>query len=322
MSFFRPMLAPLNSPADTPSFFDDFVFPQLVSAKIDGIRGCPRPVHLLDYTSLDNPIIIGTESAVLSRTLERLRSKQVQEQYSDCLYCDGELAYDPTASDCLNVTQSYVRSANKFCETLGYYAFDWTEDSMARRPYYIRLEHLQRMASEYNVSSVQVIPQVAVNSVDELLRVEEQYLMEGYEGVMVRNPEGIYKHNRATYRENLIYKLKRFTDREAIILGFIEGEENLNEKVTDARGFSKRSSAKDGKVPNGRVGKIIVRDLHGSDETFIIAPGVLKLPQREFMLKNQERFIGKICTYRFFNYGIKNERRFARFVAFREKWDM
>ena len=318
---FRAMLAPLNSPADTPTFFEDIVFPQLVSPKIDGIRALVRPVELKEFLSLEETNTIDVQNVVLSRNLERLRSNQVQKWFSNMLWCDGELAYNPTASDCLNVTQSYVRSRDKFCETLKYYVFDYCEDAAAELPYFERQLKLEEVVTRMKNPHVEIIPQIHVDTVEELLAIEANFLEQGYEGVMFRNPIGHYKHNRSTYRENLIYKLKRFKDAEAVIVECIEGKENLNTLETDARGYAKRSTNKEFMIGNGRLGKFRVRDPKTGEE-FLVAAGVLKIPEREYVLRHAEKFIGKTITYRYFDYGIKDERRFARFIAFRESWDM
>lgn len=321
---FRPMLAPLNSPKDTPSFFQDIQFPQLVSPKVDGIRAVVREVTEQDFTTLteEGPTsgLIATPT-VLSRNLEKFRSAQVAQRFGDMLHCDGELAYDPTAPDCLHVTQSHVSSFNKPCETLKYYVFDWCEDAMCMEPYYLRLEKLTGFVEMRQNPFVEVLPQLHVDTLDELLAAEEEYLAQGFEGIMFRSPVGHYKHNRATYRENLIYKLKRFTDSEAYIVDIVEGETNTNARETDARGFSKRSSAKVGMVPNGMVKHFVCKDIKTGEDVNVM-PGVLKHAQRKYILENNEEFIGKILTYRYFGYGVKDRVRFSRFIAFREKWDM
>ena len=106
-----------------------------------------------------------------------------------------------------------------------------------------------------------------------------------------------------------------------LIIGFIEGENNTNVQERDARGFAKRSDAKAGKVKNGMVGKFIVRHLT-LDREFIVTPGVLKHAQRRYIWEHQDEFLNKIITFRYFDYGIKDEYRYAQFIAFREKWDM
>lgn len=319
----RPMLAPLNSPADTPTFFEDIQYPQLVSPKIDGIRAIVGSAVVEDYTSLDLCSAGALEISVLSRNMDKFRSRQVQSLFGvpELLHMDGEMAYNPIAPDCLHVTQSHLSSFDKPCETLKFYVFDWCDPKTLGEPYYIRHEQLKAAAEKANHPRVEVIPQLHVDNLEELLAIEAQYLEEGYEGVMFRNPVGHYKQNRATYRENLIYKLKRFKDGEAIIVGFIEGEKNTNTQERDSRGFAKRSDAKSGKVPNGMVGRILCRRLK-DDHEFLITPGVMTHAQRKYIWEHQDEFIGKIVTYRYFDYGIKDEVRFARFIAFREKWDM
>lgn len=319
----RPMLAPLNSPSDTPTFFEDIIFPQLVSPKIDGIRAVVCDVPLVDFHSLDSADVVGHKITMLSRNMSKFRSTQVHELFSNepLLHCDGELAYNPTASDCLHVTQSHVSAFDKPCETLKYYVFDYCNVATLEMPYYLRLELLEKLVANANNPRVEIIPQIHVDTLDELLSIEKDYLEQGYEGVMFRNPVGYYKQNRATYNENLIYKLKRFKDGEAVIVGFLEGETNTNTKEFDARGLAKRSSAQAGKIPNGMVGKIVGRNVK-TDHEFLIMPGMLTHAQRKHIWEHQDESVGKVVKFRYFDYGIKDEYRYSRFISFREEWDM
>ena len=47
-----------------------------------------------------------------------------------------------------------------------------------------------------------------------------QYVAEGYEGIMLRNKEGVYSNARSAH----LQKYKEFTDMEVEIVGFKEGE--------------------------------------------------------------------------------------------------
>ena len=42
----------------------------------------------------------------------------------------------------------------------------------------------------------------------------------GYEGLMLRDPNGIYKFGRSSVKENILLKVKEFMDDEAEIIAF------------------------------------------------------------------------------------------------------
>ena len=322
---FRPLLAPPNSPKDTPTFFEDIKFPILVSPKLDGIRAVVMESDEIEVDANLNPIVVGSKIALLSRTLKRLRNEELQQKFSvkELLHLDGELIVGEAFGEgVLNRTQSYVRAA-KAKGDISYHIFDYADEKCAGEHYFIRLDRAKEAVSlandKYPEAKVFLIPQINCESLDELLHYEGTFLSQGFEGVMFRNPLAHYKHNRATYLDNIIYKLKRFTDVEVKIVGFVEGTINTNEQTVDERGFATRSSHKEGKMLSGALGKFIC--LFEGREIFV-ASGYLTATQKKHIWENQEKFLGATITMRYFGYNILNELRYARFVAFRESWDM
>jgi DNA ligase-1 len=316
---FKPMLSPLNSPADTPTFFQDIQFPVFASVKLDGIRAVTRTVPVTEFTGLDEGAILSFENVVLSRTLKRIPSEQVQSELSKYPFLDGELIIgNPNDDNVYNRTQSHVMSVNKPGE-LFYFVFDYTDEACADEYYYLRLERLEKIVKEINKPNIILLPQTVCENLDELLKFETNALQLGYEGVMFRNPGGRYKHNRATYLENIIYKLKRFFDDEAIILDIPEGTLNTNEQEYDERGYSKRSDKQAGKIASGLI-KNFIADWRGT--ILEIAPGVLTHRERKYMFENKEKFIGKYVKFRAFSYGVKDLPRFPRCIGLRNEIDM
>ena len=297
----RPLLAPQQDPSSYPNFFKELQYPLLVSPKLDGIRG----------------IVQGGK--VLSRTMKPLRSYQVQDRYADFRFCDGELIVgDPTDPDCYNLCQSHVMSFDKPHKDLRYYVFDYLRNPYL--PFYQRLEEAENFVKSLNgVDSVLFVNHSNVDNEDELLEYEEKCLQMGYEGIMMRDPLSAYKEGRATWREGIIYKLKRFTDTEARVVGFEERFINTNEQETDERGYAKRSKAQAGLVASGLLGKFLVQF---NDEILSIAPGNFKHDQLKDIWLNQEKYLGKWLKFRYFSYGIKDLPRFPRAVGFRDEGDM
>ena len=115
-------------------------------------------------------------------------------------------------------------------------------------------------------------------------------------------------------------KLKRFTDGEAEILGVIEEMENTNEKTVNELGRSKRSSAKEGKVPKGTAGGFRVRDIV-SGVVFDIGTGLTD-EDSAFFWANRNAAVGKILKYKSFEVGVKDKPRFPVFLGLREAWDL
>ncbi len=305
---FRPMLAPSNDPLSYPDYFDELRFPLLVSPKYDGIRA----------------LVKGRQ--VRSRTYKLIPSLQVQEQFSCLEHCDGELIEGIHDTGVYNRTQSHVMSEDKPGD-IYYYIFDYTPPDIIEAPYEYRLENLKKDIGEFIqtdafvelASYVRFVPQHHCNSINDLLEVEKFYINQGFEGLIMRDPMGRYKNGRGTWREGLIYKLKRFQDAEGVIVDFIEGKVNKNIQETDELGYAKRSSAKDGMIPAGILGKFIV-DFFG--QIIEVAPGNFNHDARKEIWENQEKFLGSILKFRYFQHGIKDKPRFPRAVGFRHIEDM
>jgi len=280
----RVMLAPSQMPD-----LEKIQYPIFASPKLDGIRAVVRG------------------SVVLSRTGKPIPSFQVQDEFNSFENYDGELIVgDPTDPLCYNRTQSHVMAFEKETNDLVFYVFDYIDDN---KPYFLRLAALKAYAN------VNIIEQKEINSLDELLEFEANTLALGYEGVMLKTPFSKYKRGRATLKEGVFFKLKRFQDDEGEIIGFIEGKENTNPSFKSEIGLSARSYKKEGLVRRDTVGSILVRY---KNEIIRVAPGTLTHTQRDDIWDRQEDFIGRTIRFKFFPYGAKDALRFPRFSGFRE----
>lgn len=296
---FRPMLAPGEDPMSFPDYFKKLQYPLLCSPKYDGIR-----------------CIIKNKRA-MSRSFKILPSYQVQEEFTEFEHFDGELIEgDATDFDVYNRTQSHVMSEDKPGD-LKYYVFDYTHPEYLNRPFYERLEFLETMLG--TTGKIKVVPHENVENYDELIKYEELCLKAGFEGIMMRNPIGQYKLGRGTFREGLIYKLKRFKDAEAVIIDILPMMENHNTLEADELGYAKRSSSKAGLVEGTIAGKFQVLF---NDDILDVAPGSFNHNERRDMFLNKESYIGRNLKFRYFNHGIKDKPRFPRAVGIRNLMDL
>lgn len=293
----RPMLAPTKKPV-----LEDLVFPLLGSFKIDGLRG------------------LGNDSLV-SRTLKIIPNIATHSKFSGGAYkgMDGELVvgnpYDKNLMQ--QCTSGLMRSDGD--PNAKWYIFDkW--DLPANTPYYRRAEEMKNRIMALGDPDVIWLGQRVLKNIHELRAMEEEALNLGYEGLMVRHPEGPYKQNRCTLREGYIYKIKRFEDSEAVILGVKEQERNENEATTDERGFTKRSAHKAGKVAAGILGALLVKDTKTGVE-FEVGTGFTN-EQRKNLWEGRRFLPGMIITYKHFPIGVKDLPRFPTFKAFRDRRDM
>jgi DNA ligase 1 len=276
------------------------VYPVLASPKLDGIRCLIK------------------DNQAFSRNFKLIPNRHMQLFLSTFAGngLDGELIVGPPRGEgVFNRSTSGVMSRDggpKF----KYYVFDDFSD-----PYKPFIERLQ-VAKNKALGNAIIAPVAhkLIKSAEELLDYEAKRLLDGYEGVMVRDPNGMYKFGRSTAREALLGKVKRFEDSEAVIVGFVEQMENTNEKTLDELGRSKRSSAQAGKVPKGTLGTLEVRDIHNA-VSFEIGTG-LDDAQRLEIWNNRKKYMGKVVKYKSQPSGAKDKPRFPVFLGFRDKIDL
>lgn len=305
--FEKPMKAPIESVNTVKDFFKYFSWPQRASLKLDGIRLC------------------SAYGAPFSSTLKMHPNKQVGDAITankEVWNKDIEIIVGDPTNNPLHRTSGFCRSRSQETDDLRFYIFDNIEDDVVKLPFeerYKTLINIKETRDSYHNLTYSVLQQVEVFSLEELLEFEDRAVKAGYEGVMSRNPNGRYKAGRATLLEDLIFKVKRMDDMEGILVDVEEGETNTNEQKVNELGLLKRSTMKDGMVPNGRVGTFIV--LY-KGEILRVAKGRFSQEQLKEIWENKPRYLGRALKFQTMVYGMKDVPRFARAVAFREAFDM
>lgn len=266
-------------------------YPVLVSPKLDGIRCLIR------------------DGVALSRSLKPIPNNLVQmwASYGAWDGYDGELIVGPpTSPSCYNDTQSGVMSHDGPMP-------DWYPFDRWDAPDKTYSERCQLMTEG-------AIVQQWVYNEDELLVFEEDVLLQGFEGVMIRDPNGLYKYGRSTVKEQYLLKLKRVQDSEAEIIGFKEQMHNDNPATQDNLGHTKRSSAQAGMVPAGYLGAFLCRDRYSGVE-FAVGTG-MSLSQRKRYWHQREELLGQTIKYKFLPVGVKEAPRHPVFLGFRSEIDL
>ncbi len=319
---FKPMLAPHESPQTYPNYFVDLQrrLPLFACPKLDGIRCLPRNDPELDFTSLDTYSKGKDRFVCKSKEFKDLPSIHVQRAFTKYQGLDGELVEgNVTDPGVYNRTQSYVMSEDKYSENLSFHVFDCTLEEYKEENFYERFLRTQKMVAEYNAQfkeKVYVVEHVLIDTLDELLEHEDKWLAEGYEGLMWRSPFSPYKWGRGTWKEGYNGKLKRFEDFEAMVVGFEEAFVNTNSLETDELGYAKRSKRKEGMVPAGTLGKLIIE---WNGEEIPVSCGIMTHHERKLVWENRESYHGTYCIVRHFAHGQKVRPRHPRFHGWRKK---
>lgn len=294
----KPMLAATAATAT------DVALPALVSPKLDGVRA----------------LVQG--GVVLSRSLKPLPNKVVQRLFGrrELEGLDGELILgDPWAPDAFRRTSSGVMSHEGDVPNIVFHVFDRLSDLDFQR----RLQQAQLVVGQTKTNQLQLVDHQLVYNQQELVRAEETYLAMGYEGLMARDPGGLYKEGRSTLREGGLVKLKRFEDAEALVLRAEPLLHNANAAVRNELGYQARSSHQAGKVAQDLLGALVVRGLPGTKYDgveFSIGTGFDEALRRE-LWQQRQTLPGRLVTYKYFPHGSKDAPRFPVFKGFRASLD-
>ena len=280
----------LASPAD----LDNVRFPIYGSPKLDGIRASVF------------------RGKLLSRTLKEIPSRHIFNMFSRPGYegLDGELIVgSPTSKTVYRDTVSGVMASDKTPD-FTYFVFDLWNNPAALS---YRLDSLRTTVTAAENARITRVKHVILNDRAELDAYELAQIELGYEGIMLANPNGLYKFGRATTKGGELLKVKRFEDSEAVVLGIVEEQHNGNEAETNELGRTKRSSAKEGKTGKGSMGTLHVRDWKTGVE-FHVGTGFSAADRATMWAKPP---IGETVKYKFFPIGTLDKPRHPVFLGFR-----
>jgi len=285
----RPQLAA----SDVPDINTQVTYPKWIQRKYDGVA------------------CLAVSGVAMSRTMKPIPNLFIQKFFAENKLhgWQGELM--------LNGDFSAVQSGVMRIEgepDFFYVVYDkWdTED-----PYWKRLGQLA-VFLEYPLERIQVVETRVVDNVEECEATLEEFVNEGFEGAMLRDRDSLYKQGRHTLKSQALMKLKRFEDDEAVIIGVEEKLHNENVEEVNELGYTKRSSKKEGMVPAGTLGALVVK---WKDVEFSIGSGYND-QQRQELWDTRESLIGKLVTFKMQGIGSKGRPRFPIFRAIRHPLDI
>ena len=277
------------------------------------------PYPVCAFPKLDGIRCVIIDGKPKSRTLKDIPNLHIQKQLSGMQLdgLDGELIIgSPTSPSVYRDTNSVVMSHDKISD-FTYYIFDVQNPQLK---FYSRLEYINSNPV-FNSGPCKVLEGVLCNTEYDLIEYEEKCLNDGYEGVIIRCPDGMYREGRTTMKEQNTYKLKRFIDGEAKVVGYEEEMYNGNIAETNELGRTKRSTAKAGLSGKGSLGALVVQDCITGIE-FNVGSGYDAATRQSLWDIRDNGLLGKIIKYKHFPIGVKIAPRHPIFLGFRDPIDM
>lgn len=285
-------------------------FPLFAQPKIDGVRGW-------------NP-----DGNMVGRSLKSFKNKHATQFFSRSEFAglDGELAAADERDPMLCTKTSSALTTIEGTPFLLWHCFDYVTEHTIAMPYSERYKRLQDVVNNLG-GHLRYVPSRYCYNLEELLMWDDTFLYDGYEGTIIRDPNGMHKQGRSTVREGGLLRIKRFTEEEATVVGITEGNRNDNVALINELGKTYRTSHQENKVPNGQVGNLQCTILKDSDlfkagDLITVSPGNMTEAECKYYFENPRAIIGQVIKFKHFAKGVKDKPRFPTFQCIRAAEDI
>lgn len=264
-------------------------YPVYASFKMDGIR-CVTP-----------------NGQVLSRKLKPIPNKYIQKLLRDLPYgLDGELMVEGSFNTLTSSIMSEAGEPNftfKVFDILG-----------SKKPFKERMTEVVDICNTLALHHIEPVFQHLCYDQASVQAYYDLAISKGYEGLILRNPSGPYKEGRSTLNEQWMLKLKPIEDTEATIVEFTELMHNLNAPETNNVGATERNKCQAGMQESGILGALIAITTEG---TVVKVGSGFTNEQRTEIWVNQDKYRGKMFTFKFQERTVDGAYRFPVFKGWR-----
>jgi ATP-dependent DNA ligase len=204
-------------------YYHKIKYPAYVQRKLDGFR-CLSNIK-------NNKVILyskGMKEFVYLNHIKKEILKIKELLNNENIYLDGELY-----KFCLGlhdisslVMKKYAsKSDEELMKQISYNIFDIFNITNLNESFEQRYKNLKKIFKYNNFKYLKLVTCENVNYYEEIKNLDIQYLYEGYEGVIVRNKDGIYKLNSKSYD---VLRTKEFKKKEFEIIGAKMGSGTQN----------------------------------------------------------------------------------------------
>lgn len=297
---FKPMLA-----IDASKSLETIRYPKSASYKLDGIR-----------------VIFHPELGIVSRSLKPIQNKQLREKYAPVLeYAkamnrtfDGEFyAHNRTFQEITKAVMTKNLDMPDLTADIKFYCFE-THYLGDLKEQFLQKKSIIDSISRFD--DCEPVRQIVVNSAEDVKTIFMQALVDGYEGLILRDFESPYKFGRSTLKEEYMLKVKPYETFDARIVDVIQATE-VNpeaEKKINELGRSVTSRKKDDRIPVEKACAFQV-EYEGHPVKVSLA---MTDEQKKRVWQNREDYIGLMIEYKGMQVGAKDVPRHPVFVRFRE----
>jgi ATP-dependent DNA ligase len=247
-------------------------YPCFIQPKLDGYRMIYDTTSKTITTRQGKDLPIIKESGELFKELSLLKPG---------LVLDGELYVHGDKFEALGVlrkTKDLKKEELSNLKKISYYVYDIIDESLT-------FKERNNILNDVEVSDnkIKLVETFVANNKEDIIKYHKYFIENGYEGTMVRNPEGKYKEK---YRSYDLLKYKDFMDAEFKIIGFTYEDDHLHPQD-----------------------KLIVWIVDVDRKMCNVRPKGTK-EERQYLLRNADDFVGKKLWVKFFDYTADGNLRF------------
>lgn len=254
----------------------------LAQIKLNGLRGVARKEN--------GEVFIYTRGGKLVLSVPEINA-ELQLLMPEGAVWDGELCTEdakPTAAMFQRVMGAARRNRpTPDADLIFYHVFDNCTPGIAAKCYVDRIQEVVKYLAKV-AGRVRIVEHKPI-TVAEVAEFEQELTAEGYEGAIVRIPSAPYEHKRT----KALLKVKTFQDEEFLIVDVLPG-----------RG-----------IRTNMAGKVVVKLKDGTTNEAGVSGSH---EQAKELLDNKAKYIGKMCTVRFFSYTGDGKLCFPVFYGVRE----
>jgi DNA ligase-1 len=291
--------------------------PMLAASECVGPMTCKLPAWFsLKYDGIRCLIVEGEPRTRALKPVPNRHIDRMLRQYAVKYPLDGELFVlgENGRPDFRRTTSAVMSEDGEPDFRFG--VFDWVP-ILSNVTYRERYDTLRR-ACDRLPGFVQLVDQIELHQPHAVEKMYLDALQDGYEGLIGRDPESLYKFGRATLREGSLFKIKPREDDEAVVVEVIQQMHNTNQAKKNELGRTKRSSAKAGKVPMEMAGALRV-EWRGMQ--FEIGTGFTDAEKKSYWARRNE-LVGKKVVFSYQIGSGYDAPRSASFKGFRDERDL
>ena len=209
-----PILPMLAHPFDKRKH--NIKWPAAMQPKIDGVR-CTATLENGKVKMFTRK---GKDFTIMSHIETELKML-LERADTDNFYIDGELYSDELTFQELAGTVRRSENDQDTLDKIYLIVFDCFNTDKEEWTFSDRWKFITNLYDEYPKQNIKLIETLLVNDENHLRNKHNNYIQDGYEGIMIRNASGNYKLG---HRSADLQKLKSFIDEEYTIIDYKEGE--------------------------------------------------------------------------------------------------